>query len=314
MPNRKRKQERWRRRPAHMRLPSAVIARYALEQHAAALRTRFPQVAAVSDAAVPGTGGNRHVLAIYLHNQNSSPIPAVLPVRLPGGCLSTIATELIPGVGAGQVHICQEDEICCSTDNPGSVCCVVRDAYGDRKVATAGHVFSSGSLRNYRGELDPSEAHPALVNGQVIGNWFFQLIDWKTDLALAGIDSFLPDAELLSFSGHYTVTDADVGHTRVRVVSGRWSPRVRDAWILDHNTTWDVTYRDGTATRNNIIVIGNAPTRAGSATVSRGGDSGGCVYEPGSGRLVGLVLGGNNNYTWVLPLAEVLQNFNYELA
>ncbi|TCJ19009.1 hypothetical protein EPD60_00925 [Flaviaesturariibacter flavus] len=314
MPNRKRKHLRRLRRQRKPRLSSAVIARLALEQHGAALRARFSQIAAISDAAVPGTGAAQHVLAIYLHHSDCARIPYALPVRLPGGGLTAIATELVPGVGAGTVHICQQDEICCSTDNPGSVGCVVRDAYGEHKVATAGHVFSSGSLRSYNGELAPTETHPALVNGQAIGNWFFQLIDWKTDLALGDIDNYIPGETLLTFPGHYTVSDADVGRTRVRVVSGRWSPPVRDAWILDHNTAWEVAYRDGTATRNNIIVIGSAPNRADATTVSRGGDSGGCVYEPVSGRLVGLILGGNNRFTWVLPIGEVLQRFNYELA
>jgi hypothetical protein len=313
MDNKERKHLRWKRRATLP--PGAAIARAALEQHATQLKNQFPNIVSVSDAVVPGTNGQAHTLTIYIADENGQGLPAHLDVQLPRKRTVRISTEIIYGVGAGSVHICQRDEIACGT-NEGSICCIVVGENGSRMAASAGHVFSGGTSRNYEGELATGDCCPATVNGSPVGSWCFQQIDETADIALARIDPWVDDAALVSFSGreHYTVSDGDIGHTQVLLLSSKWQPATRTGYILDYNTIWDVPYRDGSVQKTGIICIGSAARRQESYTLSMPGDSGGCVYERNSGRLLGIILGGNSRFTWVLPLGALFDYYNFQLA
>jgi len=65
---------------------------------------------------------------------------------------------------------------------------------------------------------------------------------------------------------------------------------------------------------HNIILIGSTNDRSSSQTVSVGGDSGNCVYRKETGRLIGMLLGGNRKFSFVLPLQETLNSFNFKLS
>ena len=299
---------------AAVQFSNADIAKLAVLQNEQFLKAKFPNIVSVSDAVHDLNSTESHVIALYLKDNNTAGIPDRIEVKMHGDIAKTIATEIVKGVGEGKIQINQNDEIR-NGDSYGSVCCIVETEDGSNKVVTAGHVYSNGDSTNYHGELSLAKQTPVQINKYVIGTWFFQMINFKTDVALASIDIWQEDIKCISFKNkeHYVVKDGDVGKTKVKVVSNIFLPKEREAFILDHNTAWDVEYEDKTLTKNNVIVIGNSPNRNTSVAVFHKGDSGGCVYETKTGNLVGLILGGNNMYTWVLPLKEVFENFNYKL-
>src|SRR5438552_8003129 len=153
---------------------------------------------------------------------------------MPDGSIKSIATEMVKGVGIGKININQKDEIR-NDDSNGSICCIIETEDGVKMVVTAGHVFSKGNSINFGGELDISEQTPALINKKIGGSWFFQIINFKNDVALASINSFIADEAYVSFKSkeHYEVTDKDVQKTSVKVISNISDPKVRDAFILD---------------------------------------------------------------------------------
>jgi len=300
---------------AAVQFSNADIAKLAVVQNEQYLKTKFSNIVSVSDAVHDLNSTESHVIALYLKDYNTVGIPDRLEVKMADGSVKTIATEIIKGVGIGKIHVNQLDQI--SNENSlGSVCCQIVTEDNQKKVVTAGHVFSKGDSTNFHGELTKAEQSKALINDSEIGNWYFQIIDYKTDVALASIENWQNDSKYISFKDkeHHQVNDSDIGKTKVRVVSNIFDPKQRDAFILDYNTQWEVQYDDKTTTKNNVIVIGNSPDRNNSETVSRKGDSGGCVFEPVSGNLVGLILGGNAMFTWVLPLNEVFEYYNYKLS
>ena len=137
------------------------------------------------------------------------------------------------------------------------------------------------------------------------------MINYINDVALASIDTL--NNSYVSFKGkeHYKITDKDVNNTQVKLISKMSGER--PGYILDFFTTWDVVYKDTVQTKSNIILIGSTNNKDTCKTVSKPGDSGGCVYDEKSGNLIGLILGGNDSFTWVLPLQEVFEQFNYKL-
>lgn len=294
---------------------NAEIAKLALVQNEQYLKVKFPNILSVSDAVHDLDQSESHVIALYLKDNNTVGIPDRLEVKMPDGKTNTISTEIVKGVGGGGIQINQKDEIRNGKDY-GSICCIVETEDGSKKVVTAGHVFSGGNFKNYGGELDIPDRSPSQINRIKIGNWFFQIIDYKTDVAISSIDNWIPDKSCISFEGkdHYEVRDADIRKTKVKVISNISKPKERIAYILDYNTSWDIKYNDQKVTKNKIILIGNSRDRIKSEAVSQPGDSGGCVYEPETGNLVGLILGGNSMFTWVLSLKEVFETYNYKLS
>jgi hypothetical protein len=81
---------------------------------------------------------------------------------------------------------------------------------------------------------------------------------------------------------------------------------------LDFNVSFEIKYFNSARFVRNIILIGSTNDRTTSKTVSVGGDSGSCVYHKDSGKLIGMLLGGNNKFSFVLPLQETLNSFNFK--
>jgi hypothetical protein len=290
---------------------NAEAALRAKEQHASALYAKHPNILEVSDA-VDTDGSGAYVLALYLSDNATSGIPDSVEVNMADGSRRTIDTQILPDVGKGSIHVNQTDKIS-NDSSDGSVGCVVASANGDKYAVTSGHVYSKGRLFDYGGELDTADQTAAQV-GSINGNWFFQIIDEENDIALAAFTPpATPDPNLITFNGHYPVADADIGKTKVKVVSNISGQR--DAYIIDHNTSWDVPYnKKAQHEMKNVILIGDNKDRTKCKSVSQKGDSGGCVYEEKSKQLVGIILGGNNSFTWILPIKKVLDDHNFKLS
>lgn len=294
---------------------SADIARLAKNQNEEFLYARFPNIMEVSDAVDDSGSEDSHVVAIYISDNNTKNIPDRLEAKMPDGTVRIIPTEIIKEVGRGKIQLLQRNRIINAPDF-GSICCLVATDTGENKVVTSGHVFSKGDAVNYGGELDPAAQTETQIDGIGSGKWFFQMLNYNTDVALASVEvdpSKFKDFISFKTKGYYSVTDADVRKTQVTVVSNVFDPQTRTGYILDYNTAWDVRYDDKSVTKSEVIVIGSAKNRRDSKTVSEDGDSGGCVYETQSGKLVGLILGGNRKFTWVLPVEELFENHNYKL-
>lgn len=287
---------------------NADIARLAKEQNEQFLYAKFPNILEVSDAVHDLNSTASHVISIYLKDDVTAGIPDRLEAVMPDHTVSVIGTEIIKNNGHGSINSAAPGIR--NGRSFGSVCCMVRTDEGENKVATAGHVFSMGNATNFGGVLEPKDRVAAKLETHD-GQWYFQVINSKTDFALAGFEELPDTISIRSFGGHYKVGDADVKNTEVELfstVSGS-----RTGFILDYNTAWDIDYDDKEVTKNNIILIGSTKDRNTSRTLSERGDSGGCVYEATSGKLVGLILGGNRAFTWVLPIDELLERFNYKI-
>ncbi len=296
---------------------SADIARMAVTQCGPSLQLKFPNILSVSDAVDDLTQTDSHVVALYVKDQNIAGMPDSLNVQMPDGSTQSIKTQIIQGVGAGNIHYNQLNPITKAPLSNGSFCCRVRVDANTTAIITAGHVYSNGMSTSAGGKIpNPNQNDRARLNFIPIGIWYFQLIAFKYDVALALESSpptSAPDQSFISFAGksHYAVTDADVTKTQVTLVSN--TNQTRSGCILDHNCAWDVDYDNGTFQRAGIVLVGSTNDRTTSKTLSAKGDSGGCVYEPKSGNLVGLILGGNTMYTWVLPLGDVCSKNSFNL-
>jgi hypothetical protein len=294
---------------------NADIAKLAVKQNEQYLKVKFPNIASISDAVHDLNNTESHVIALYLKDNNTMGIPDKLEVKMPDGTIRTIATEVNKAVGTGTIQVNQMDHIITNDNSEsGSVCCIVKLPGGNEAIVTAGHVYSRGLPVNAGGFLNPQEN--VVLNDAIIGKWLFQLITSTEDIALIQFtgNNNDPGYKKFSDSGFYSVSQTDVktntpNVTLISNISGK-----RDAFLLDYNTAWDVPYKGEIKLKSNIILVGSTNNRDSSQPVSKPGDSGGCVYHKDSGKFIGLILGRNDKYTWVLPLKETFDFWDFSLV
>ena len=300
--------------PAPMPSKSEIAARAVL-QHGAALQEKFPNIVSISDAV---KGKDDYVIAIYVRDGNTESIPAVLTVSMPDGIKAEIATEIVANVGTAIPHVSQQTTNISDSNAPaytGSICCFVASTSvpGFIGAVTCGHVLSQGSFNDMGGILEVPQAGTALLGGAPDAYWCFQQMQYSQDLAIAQLQNQnLLSADYLSFAaGYYPVTKNDVQTpaANIRLVAGS---KQCDGYILDFNIAFEVAYETPRYV-GGIILIGSTNNKDTSLTLSTEGDSGGCVYHIATGKLIGILVGGNDKFSLVLPVEETLTSFNFKL-
>lgn len=292
------------------------VAKQAIAQYEAELKRKFPNIMSVSDAVKDHSNQNSHVIALYLNDHDDEFIPKSLPVKTPTGD-KTIATEIILGGGKGRLHLSQGDFICDANniDGAGSICCAVR-LIGDDNflgVVTAAHVYTRNLFDTSDNGLLPStNTNTVLLNNIPYGKWYYKQLSDVQDLIVAQLT---PGTKPENIEGlkyfndkYYPVTNADIQKTKVNILAR--GNRLLTGYILDQNIGYPIIYGDGKAYyKKNIILIGDTPNRQTAGPVTVPGDSGSCVYvtnDKNENFLVGILLGGDQNFSFVLPVMETL--------
>ena len=292
------------------------VAKQAIAQHEAELKNKFPNIVSVSDAVKDNSNQNSHVIALYLNDHDDAFIPKSLNVKTPSG-EKTIATEIILGGGKGRLHLSQGDFICDENniEGAGSICCSVR-LKGDDDflgVVTAAHIYTRNLFDTSNNGLLPStETNTVLLNKIPYGKWYYKQLSDVQDLIVAQL---IPGTKPENIKGlkyfndkYYVVTDADIQKTKVTILTR--GNRLLTGYILDQNIGYPIIYGDGKSYyKKNIILIGDTPNRQTAGPVTVPGDSGSCVYitnDSNENFLVGILLGGDENFSFVLPVRETL--------
>ncbi|HWY11705.1 MAG TPA: hypothetical protein VN026_10290 [Bacteroidia bacterium] len=293
---------------------NATLAKLTVKQYQKKLMKKFSNIICISDAVHDLDHHQTHIVAIYITDGNISGLPEKLLVKMPNGKTKEIPTEIIKDVGNGKLHFNQSDGILNDTWI-GSICCMIQ--MPDKKttgIITAGHVYTKGYSNLNNGWLSTEDAKNVnLDNNTSVGNWSFLMLNTLQDLAVIKLSQPNNDASFVKFSanGYYKVTDGDVKKEKVTLISK--INGIREGFVLDYNCAWPVPYYNGTQVKNNVILVGSVNERGDSSTLSAEGDSGGCVYHTITGKMVGIILGGDKKYTWVLPIKDTLDYWEFTI-
>lgn len=297
---------------------NAEIAKMAIQQNKHTLLKKFPNINTVSDAVNDLDVQQSHVIAIYLKDNNAKGIPDKLTIKLPDGHKVVLSTEIIKNSGIGKLHYAQLTTEVANSNKPnyiGSICCAVK--YTDRNdftgLLTSAHIYTLGAYDDvYNGILNTSQQTQVLINKNNKASWYLKVMNPKQDLGIVKLTTAeKKEANYKSFHNeYYQVSDIDVKTTTQNISILSRNNNLRDAYILDYNVGIDIDYDNGPSYKKNIILIGSTNDRDTSQTVSIGGDSGSCVYHKETGKLIGMLLGGNDKFSFVLPIQETLNSFN----
>ena len=295
---------------------NAEIAKLAVQQNESFLKTKFPNILAVSDAVNDINLGDSHIIALYLKDNNSAGIPTNLIVKMPDGNSKVIATQIVADLGTPKIHYNQSADQVVTTggDFTGSICCMVASVNDKEFVGlvTAGHIFSNGTLINKMGLLSHNDQLPVDIGKETVGTWYFQQINSVSDIAIVKLKNSDTNG-YFSFKDkkYHEIKDSDVNTCKVTLRASE--SHQTEGFVLDYNLGFPIPYNDGEAKdMRGIILLGSANNRNDSKTISQGGDSGGCVYNTITNELIGIVLGGDEKFTYALPIKKILEQSNFK--
>lgn len=298
-------------------LTATELARLAYLQNRDELLARYPNIECVSDTTTNG----KSTVTLYVKDDKTDNLPKELSATLKNGSVINVPTELIPGAGEGKPHIGQATDELSDSYSPnyyGSVCCLVDSTTNPdfKGIVTSGHVFTYGDFHDYGGVLGKDQTRDGLLNGMPSMQLFFQQMKFNQDIAITQIrdKADVPNDYLSFAAGFYEVSETDLHTTIPNITIASRQNNVRNAYILDFDVTFEINYFNTPRYIRNIILIGSTNDRTTSQTVSCGGDSGSCVYHTETGKLIGMLLGGNAKFSFVLPIQETLNAFNFKLS
>ena len=308
---------------ASVQFSNADIAKLAVVQNEQFLKAKFPNIISVSDAVHDLNIADSHVIALYLKDNNTVGIPDRLEVKMPGDIIKVISTEIIKNVSEGKIQFGNGDSIKDISNNYsppeslGSICCAVQSIYNQDFIGiiTSAHVYTHGIYNESNSVLSSSLQRDVFINDNIVGKWYYtQMLD-NQDLIIAEISDKSSIAQLTKFNNqYYTVSDLDVKNHSTKVTILSRENKRTEAFILDYNIGYPLRYENGTFYKKDIILIGSVPDRNNSKPVSKEGDSGSCVFissidkatNKESNQMVGILLGANENFTFVLPIQSTL--------
>lgn len=302
--------------------PDILLARRALEVHEDELKSKYQGI--IKHLEVGATAKGQIGLIATLSAPTPIDFPTSIPIKMPSGREHQVAVENIVAETAQiQVGINLKLENRNFVGFRGAVGGILISPDTNSKLLlTCSHVVTGGTSDDLGGNIaDQGLNIPirVLEFGQPItlGNLFYARLDEKNDTALVEVGGLtdwsneLPDGNFLS-SARSLAEEKDL-NSKVRFhspISGQEEKGVihkvksTDVVTFEYD---DLTVKDFTG----LIVIGNNNNGRWS-TISEKGDSGALLYDKDY-HPIGLLIGGNDQFTFALPLVPILRQANAHL-
>lgn len=244
------------------------------------------------------------IINTSLNNRND--FPSTLNVKLASGETYRVNTEVVTGSGVAKINAGSGDSVCNqnTTMMNGTICCAVVPTRNPNAISylTCSHVLSGGDLLDKGGEITASRdtVLSPTYNFAPIGNWSYGVLNNNFDIALVDSSGY----QVPSNSGLQQPVNYLPAHIGKKVfIKGNLTQC--EAYIIGKsNEPVPFQYNNNIHTLNNLIKISRYAYNHIGLTV--GGDSGAMVYFTESNVALGMVIGSNEQYTFVSPLADIL--------
>ncbi|MEQ9288488.1 MAG: hypothetical protein RIG77_16330 [Cyclobacteriaceae bacterium] len=262
-------------------------------------------------------GQRANCIEIHLKDDDVGKISSSLPFKLSDGQVINVPTYVIPNVTTPTVHFQPGDTL---TYNPyksiGSFGLVLKDIYGtDSYILTCSHVMNDGFSTADQGTVNVARQFDVVEekSKKSLGHLFYEIRNARYDVALIKTNKDLKNklTKTKSLANKvFTPSIRDVADRTEVIMKGGKSKR-RTGVIQNINVDYEIKYADKTVTMKGLIVV--AKWLNGWNSISQSGDSGSVVYnvrlEP-----MGIVLGGNAHFTFVIPIDRILDKTDTQIA
>ncbi|MFI5172821.1 MAG: hypothetical protein ACHQFW_10545 [Chitinophagales bacterium] len=188
----------------------------------------------------------------------------------------------------------------------GTAGCILKhDASRKKYLLTCNHVLNNERFENNFNRFD-SVLIKKPGEDIVVGTWSFGIMDDIIDLALVEIQGAALAGlrkQDFQFDEDFDVHKLLMKHVQL---TGLNYDDI-DGYVVEINKSFDMEYKNGTRTLSNTIFLAESTNENNPISITRGGDSGAIVIDSENKNVVGMVVGGNDFYTCVIPFSSFRQ-------
>lgn len=246
---------------------------------------------------------------ICIADNNQQGLPSFLSYKNAEGLRGQVKTRIIPNfnnakptVGRGEfvsnIH---------SSTFMGTVCCIVNSSSDEIFALTCNHVLTGGDFAD-PGNLGDTVVEFSFGNFRTIGNWQQGKMNNEVDAALISIDPL----EIITSNDVntvvYEITEDDCSKTEVELV-GALSNTQR-AFVIHENQSIPVDYNNQTLDMENLVSISTTLNHFNFTAPTQHADSGALVYHATTRQPIGMVVGANEQFSFIIPINSVLRAFD----
>lgn len=305
----------------YLKLNQKETAQKAISENKDALAGK-PNVLSVHTGMTEQNGEPHYCAIVQLKDANRQGIPQSLYVASAGGKTIQVPVTVIENQEMPKAHggtgtnIAEQDTPAFS----GTLGCVLLDSLtGVRYALTCSHVALSGDSRNLMGNAPSPQRNLVELSAAgtlpVLGPVTSAIRNQTLDVALAGpvvptVDNQFPGGTL---NGYRAITDEDVlNQIPVKI---RGAQTITEGQIVMRSQTpIAIQYDAGPSPQSffGLFVVAKK-TPQGWSAISKPGDSGAAILDQDN-KVLGIVLAGNRNFTYVMPMESIIRQFDLQIA
>jgi hypothetical protein len=237
-------------------------------------------------------------------------LPDFLEYKQADGSVMRIKTRVIinynnvkPQVGRG--HFIANDN---TRAFLGTACCILEGDDPERRyLLTCNHVMTAGKFEDISKPQQKAVRFFSANEFDEVGTWEFGKMNDTVDAAIIDIEKTERIEPNDIDSTIYIVTEDDCSQTEVEL-KGAFS-KTKRAFIIHIDQPIDVDYKNETVTMNGLVTLSVDLDHFNFTPPTRKGDSGALVYHAHTRQPIGMVIGANTQFTFVVPLMNVLNAF-----
>ncbi|MGQ2985286.1 hypothetical protein [Flavobacterium sp.] len=255
---------------------------------------------------------------IILHSSLSSggTYPPSFKAKLPSGKDFEVKAEVVYGFTIPRAYINSGDSVCniATAQTSGTICCTV--SRGDKKyLLTCAHVMTGG-LSSVSAAVDkgwfssplPDDASSADIGYGSLGSWAYGVIDSGFDVALIDSEQYTDPVPNATYPPPFR---EDMKHEEV-FVNGNLNQKY--GYIIGF-TSHEIPFQYNGGTFRHARLIQIAANRSNDpVSLTDPGDSGALVYRTKDKVAIGMVIGGNGQFTYLIPMNTILDNTQTKLV
>lgn len=244
---------------------------------------------------------------IFSRFNKAGKYPSYLKVKLPSGKMQRVNVEVITSFGTPKAHASDGDGVCGQNSAyfKGTICGAVKDiATNSRKFyLTCSHVLSGGDAVNKNGEIAVEEQEQVLnasTNFEPIGKWSYGLLTDQLDAALIDASDYETPAPN-SFSAEVVPFGISlIG--QIVFINGAMN-KEKGFIVGQSNAPVAFEYNNQIHSISNLIKISRYQYVQQSLTSP--GDSGAVAYLSDTKQPLGMVVGANDQFTFLIPFTGI---------
>jgi hypothetical protein len=293
--------------------PSSIRnAKVAVEQNQH-LMAKYPNITAILFGCMTVDGRNIPCVDIHINDKNSEPIPAQLPAVNKKGKAASVPVRIFKDIQHARPHAAAGDKITFGSTaaEPGTLGCILTDDT-QQYMLTCCHVFTQGAWNPACTGTITNPATDLIVDqntGESLGQWTFGLMNNSYDIAYSSIPAGTNYKKGVFGSPRDLVDNDVVNHTPVSFVG--YSSKLSTGEIVSMNATKTVDYNNAQIPITGLILTAkknpnNNDTENPYLSMSGAGDSGSLVYTTAENEPIGMVIGGDGNFTYIIPINNIL--------